>query len=71
MNNQAVKAAQEAVQRSEELDIRFVIPSSTHASRGLAHFHFIAVRAFCGMKVSCLSSRLLLQSGCGFQITDA
>jgi len=69
MNNQAVKAAQEAVQRSEELDIRFVISGSTHAS--LAYFHFIAVRAFCGMKVSCLSSKLLLQSGCGFQITNA
>jgi hypothetical protein len=28
MNNQAVKAAQEAVQRSEELDIRFDILDS-------------------------------------------
>jgi hypothetical protein len=32
MNNQAVKAAQEAVQRSEELDIRFGITNSVHAS---------------------------------------
>jgi hypothetical protein len=49
MNNQAVKAAQEAVQRSEELDIRFGISGSAHASPG--PFPFDCGWGLCGIKV--------------------